>query len=109
MIIIWKTPEAEENHIPYEESGKKVIFDDDLSINLSKREKDDPVHIDICYDQDDELCIGAAAGWAYVAEIDIPARRYEEVPVEGGEEGETERQPIPLDMDTVTMTLWALE
>ena len=109
MIIQYKTPEAEESHIEYEQSGKKVIFDDDLSINLSKREKDDPVHIDVCFDTDGELCIGAAAGWAYVAEIDIPARRYEDVPVEGGEEGETERVPIPLDMDTVTLTLWEIE
>ena len=62
MIIEYKTPAAEQSHIPYEVSGKKVIFDDDLSINLSKREKDDPVHIDVCYDEDGELCIGAAAG-----------------------------------------------
>ncbi len=109
MIILYKTPEAENNHIPYEESGKKVIFDDDLSINLQKREKDDPVHIDVCFDTDGDLCIGAAAGWAYVAEIDIPARRYEDVPVEGGEEGETEHVPVPFDMDRVTLTLWALE
>ena len=109
MIIQYKTPEAEENHIPYEVSGKKVIFDDDLSINLSKREKDDPVHIDICYNRDEELCIGAAAGWAYVAEIDIPARAYEDIPVEGGEEGETEHVPLPLDMDKVTLTLWVIE
>lgn len=109
MIIQYKTPEAENNHIPYETSGKKIIFDDDLSINLQKREKDDPVHIDVCFDTDDELCIGAAAGWAYVAEIDIPARRYEDVPVEGGEEGETQREPVPLDMDLVTLTLWALD
>ena len=106
MIIVNKN---EGPKIPYEESGKKVIFDDDLSINLSKREKDDPVHIDVCYDEDGELCIGAAAGWAYVAEIDIPARQYVDVPVEGGEEGEVTREPLPLDMDTVTLTLWAIE
>ena len=103
MIIVNKN---EGQKIPFEVSGKKVIFDDDLSINLSKREKDDPVHIDVCYDQDGELCIGAAAGWAYVAEIDIPARRYEEVESEGEE---TTLQPVPLDMDTVTLTLWAIE
>lgn len=103
MIIVNKN---EGPKIPFEVSGKKVIFDDDLSINLSKREKDDPVHIDVCYDQDGELCIGAAAGWAYVAEIDIPARRYEEVESEGEE---TTLQPVPLDMDTVTLTLWAIE
>ena len=107
MIIEYKTPAAEQSHIPYEVSGKKVIFDDDLSINLSKREKDDPVHIDICYDQDGALCIGAAAGWAYVAEIDIPAKEYEIPEVE---EGEEPQPPVakPLDMDKVTLTLWAI-
>ena len=108
MIIEYKTPAAEANHITYEVSGKKVIFDDDLSINLSKREKDDPVHIDVCYDEDGELCIGAAAGWAYVAEIDIPARQYEYPEVEEGEEP-LPPVPVPLDMDTVTLTLWAIE
>ena len=103
MIIEYKTPAAEQSHIPYEVSGKKVIFDDDLSINLSKREKDDPVHIDVCYDEDGELCIGAAAGWAYVAEIDIPAREYIEP---AGEEEAPE--PVPFDIDKVTLTLWAI-
>ena len=105
MIIVNKN---EGPKIPYEVSGKKVIFDDDLSINLSKREKDDPVHIDVCYDEDGELCIGAAAGWAYVAEIDIPARRYEYPEPEEGEEPPA-AIPLPLDMDTVTLTLWAIE
>ena len=107
MIIEYKTPEAEASHIPYETSGKKVIFDDDLSINLSKREKDDPVHIDICFDEDEELCIGAAAGWAYVAEIDIPAREYEYPEVEEGEDPQPP-VPVPLDMDKVKLTLWEI-
>lgn len=108
MIIEYKTPAAEANHIPYEVSGKKVIFDDDLSINLSKREKDDPVHIDVCFDEDGELCIGAAAGWAYVAEIDIPAREYEYPEVEEGEEPEPPT-PVPLDMNKVKLTLWEVK
>ena len=111
MIIQYKTPEAEANHIDYDVNKNKttVCFDDELTLKLSKIEKDDPVHKDICFDEDGDLVVGAAAGWAYVAEIDIPARRYEDVPVEGGEEGETEHRPLPLDMDTVTLTLWAVD
>lgn len=90
--------------IPYEVIGKKICFDDDLTINLSKRQKDDAEHIDICYDRDGELVIGAAAGRSYVAEIDIPAKEYE---IEG--EGEEQTiTPLPLDMDKVTLTLWAI-
>ena len=43
---------------------KKITFDDDLTINLAKREEDWPVHIDVCYDEDENLVIGTAAGSA---------------------------------------------
>lgn len=102
MIIIEKNEGAK---IPYSVNGAKVTFNDDLTINLASREQDWPVHIDICYDEDRALVIGAAAGRAYVAEIDIPARQYTEEEVDG----ETQRVPIPLDMDTVTLTLWSIE
>ena len=98
MIIIEKNIGEK---IPYEVTGKKICFDDDLTINLAKREDDCPIHIDICFDRDGELVIGTAAGRAYVAEIDIPERKYEEG------EGE-ELVPVPLDMDKVTLSLWAI-
>ena len=83
---------------------KKITFDDDLTINLAKREEDWPVHIDVCYDEDRELVIGTAAGRAYVAQIDIPARRYTP-----GEDPEDPPVPVPLDLDTVTLSLWSIE
>ena len=98
--------------IPYEVEGTKISFDDDLTLNLSKRQKDEPEHIDICSDRDGELVIGTATGRAYVAEIDIPAREYEYHGGDGGEgdEGDEPTPPVPkpLDMDKVTLTLWAL-
>ena len=101
MIIVEKNQGPK---IPYEVNGTKICFDDDLTINLSKRQQDWGVHIDVCSDQDGELVIGTAAGRAYVAEIDIPAREYTTP------EGEGEQpEPIPLDMDTVTLSLWAIE
>lgn len=91
--------------ISYEVSGYKITFDDDLTVNLSKRQSDEPVHDDICFDNRGKLVIGAAAGRAYVAEIDIPPMEYETT-------GEGEDQiitPMPLDMDKVTLTLWAID
>lgn len=116
MIVVNKN---EGPKIPYSVRTTKITIDDDLTINLAKREKDDPVHIDICADHDGELVIGAAAGRRYVAEIDIPARRYEEQPEpepsgdeepdEGMDDEGTPPVPIPLDMNTVTLSLWAIE
>ena len=105
MIVIEKNVGPK---IEYEVSGKKICFDDDLTINLAKREQDDKVHIDICYDEDDELVIGTAAGRAYVAEIDIPPRQYENGEP-SGEDDPPPVVPVPLDMDKVKLTLWAIE
>ena len=105
MIVINKN---EGPKIPYEVNGTRICFDDDLTLNLSKRLEDWPVHIDICFDADHELVVGAAAGRAYVAEIDIPAREYEYPEAGEGEEPEPPT-PLPLDMDKVTLTLWAIE
>lgn len=90
--------------IGYEITGKKITFDDDLTINLAKRQEDWDVHIDVCFDRDGDLVIGTAAGRAYVAEIDIPAREYTVPATE-----EEQPEPIPLDMDKVTLSLWAVE
>lgn len=105
MIVIEKNVGPK---IDYILKSKKLCFNDDLTINLVKREEDWPVHIDVCFDEDKTLVIGAAAGRSYVAEIDIPARQYIEVPP--AEEGDDPTvEPVPLDTDTVTLTLWAIE
>lgn len=101
MIIINKN---EGTKIPYEVSGKRITFDDDLSLNLAKQEKDWPVHIDICQDADSNLCTGTGHGLYYVAQIDIPAAVYSEPETE---DENSEKQP--LDMDTVTLTLWSID
>lgn len=97
--------------IPYSVDATRITFNEDLTINLASREQDWPVHIDICHDSDRALVIGAAAGRAYVAQIDIPARQYNETVVDSDEfpDGEIVRTPIDLDMETVTLTLWAIE
>ena len=95
--------------IPYTESGYKLCFDDMLTIKCDKYQKDWPVHKDICMDADGDLTMGTGDGLFYVAEVDIPAREYEE---QTGEDPEGEgKVPVakPLDMSKVTLTLWALE
>lgn len=95
--------------IPYTINGTSVTFDDNLTLNLAKREQDWEVHIDICYDGDRELVIGAAAGRAYVAQIDIPERKHDEVPDVVDGEQTMKQIPISLDMETVTLILWAMK
>ena len=111
MIVIDK---IEGTKIAHAVDGTRVTFADDLTLNLAAREQDWPVHIDVCFDADKELVIGAAAGRAYVAQIDIQKRQYNEVPGDpegaGPESGSTTKlEPVPLDMDTVTLSLWAIE
>lgn len=109
MIIIEKNEGAK---IPFEQIGTKIIFDDDLMLNLAKRQLDEPVHIDICYNKARALTIGTDDAWAYVAELDIPAMEYEEVDTEDTGDSMTdsiERTPLPLDMEKVVLTLWALK
>ena len=105
MIIVEKN---EGTKIDYEVSGTKITFDDELTLKLAKLQKLDPVHKDICYDADGDLCIGLKEGKYYVAEIDIPGIEYEEIEPE--EEGEDPTfEPLPLDMDKVTLTLWSID
>ncbi len=113
--------------IPYDVNGNKITFDDEIMLNLEKKEADADVHIDISTDDFGGLITGI--GRDYVAQIDIPARDYEEIPAESEESGETqaegdsgesdggemgasgsrtERIPIPFSMDNVTLTLFAL-
>lgn len=106
MIIVDKNVGAK---IPYTVSTTKVTFDNDLQINLASREQDWPVHIDICYDQDKALVIGAAVGRAYVSQIDIPERKYTETQVIVDGKTEIQRTPIALDMSKVTLTQWSIE
>ena len=107
MIIIEKN---QGEKIDYEVHGKKITFDDDLTINLAKRQEDWPVHIDVCFDTDHELVIGAAAGRLYVAEIDIPKKEYILPEDDGGDMGESAPPtPVPLDMNKVTLSLWSIE
>ena len=94
--------------IQWTQKGYKLIFgDDDLSIRCDTRQRDYPVHVDICADDDGNLVTGM--GKYYIAQVDIPAAEYEETepvePVDGEADGIT-RERLPLDMGKVELTLW---
>ena len=55
MIIVEKNAGPK---IPYEVTGAKIIFDDDLMLNLAKRQGDEPVHLFICLNTAQALIIG---------------------------------------------------
>ena len=81
-----------------------------------KYQKGFPVHVDICMDADRNLCTGVAAGLFYVAQLDIPAIKYEEQTTsendssdENGMNPQTPPAVIPLDMSDVTLTLWSID
>lgn len=95
--------------IDYEIRDTKITFDDELMLNLAKYERDDPVHLDICKDAFGSLCMGLAEN--YVAQIDIPARSYDET--ENGEDDQGNlrmvREAKKFDMSNCTLTLWEVE
>ena len=99
--------------ISWRQSGTKLIFgeDDDLIINCATRQKDWPVHADISLDEDGNLVVGT--GRYYLAQVDIPAREYADVPNEDeiaeGTTAGTHPEPQPIDMEKVELTLWGMD
>lgn len=101
--------------IPYSVNKTKLTFDDELMLNLQKLERDYDVSIDICMDKFDMLTTGL--GVRYVAQIEIPARQYNEVEAENpdydsedptSQKTTTQLEPVPFDMKNVTLKLYSL-
>ena len=90
--------------IAHEVSGTRLYLgDDELMFNLTKYQRDWPVHIDVCTNRDGMLVVGTGDGLYYTAQVDIPPIEYaESTEGEGG-------GPLPLDMDAVTLTLWSID
>lgn len=88
--------------------GKKVILgDDEMTLNLSKYERDDPVHIDIGLNARGFLTFGVSD--RYAVQIDIPAREYDLVDSGQTDENDSPRMnkvAKPFDMSRVMVTLW---
>lgn len=101
--------------IEHSTKGTKLNLNDEMILDLARYERDFDVHIDICENWAGMLTMGIAD--RYVAQIDIPARQYNEIEVnseeeleEGtAEEGNTILEAVPFSMANVTLTLWAIE
>ncbi|QIB26114.1 hypothetical protein [Caloranaerobacter azorensis] len=106
MIIVEKNEGVKIN---YSVDGTKLTLNDEMTLDLGKYERDFPVHIDICTNKFGFLSFGLSE--KYVAQIDIPAREYQEVQNGTDEEGnpKIEMVPVAFDMDKVKLTLWSLE
>lgn len=114
-------PEDGTKFIPYEIMGKIISFNDgDLMFDVSKKERDYEVVIDICQDYTGGLVMGASSGERYVAQLVIPERQYTETEAENpnydpdnGEGTEspttTTREPVPFNMDNCELRLWEME
>ena len=83
------------------------LGDDEMVLNLSKYERDDPVHIDIGLNARGFLTFGVSD--RYAVQIDIPGREYELVDSgELDENGSPRMKKVaqPFSMNNVTITLW---
>jgi len=103
MIVIEKNQGPKVSH---ELQGNILTFrEGELSLDLSKYERDFPVHIDVCSNEYDMLTIGPSR--KYVTEIDILAREYDEEET-GDAENPVTLIPRPFDASKVQLTLWAI-
>lgn len=105
--------------IQWEQDGYRLSFDDDaLSVKVTKYQGDEARTLDVCMDRGGDLMLGTQPGGRYVAQIEIPAATYTEIPIEpqegADESGDTNRQTVertknPLDMAEVKLILWSIE
>lgn len=95
--------------IKYSVTNSLIVFDETISVNLVKYQKDTENIIDVCIDNDMQLTTGL--GKWYAANIIIPPRKYDMVDTGEKDENENpkyERVAEPLNMDEVTLILWSL-
>ena len=94
--------------IDYELRGYKLSFaDDEIVLRLDRYQRDETITLDIMADNQGFLVM--SKGRFYVAQVEIPARQYEEITEGEGEEQETHFEPIPLNTDDVTLYLFSIE
>lgn len=102
--------------IDYNLRSTKLNFaDGELTLDLARYQRDDEVTKDIMVDSEGYLTTGR--GRYYIAQIEIPAREYdeevetvtEEVDGETVERETVTRTPKPLDTDKVTLYLFSID
>lgn len=126
MNVIEKTKGRK---VDYTVTGNKIVFrDDELSVNLAARERDDAMTVDVCEDCFGCLTLGVNTETRrYVAQVEIPPRAYvvertepeEAEPVAEAEDDKQQpggmerineiRTPVPFDIEKCTLILWGME
>jgi hypothetical protein len=107
-LIINKKNEG--THVHWELAGTRLsVRDGELTLDLSRYERDYPVHLDISENAFGMLIIGPSR--RYIAELDIPAREYIIQKGEPDDMGfpKITKTAVPFDTVKVSLTLWALE
>ncbi len=100
----------EGTYIPHKLIGAQLSMrEGELELDLSRYERDYPVHLDISENINGKLVIETS--FRYMAEIDIPAREYI---IEKGEADDMgfpklTKTAAPFDAAGVSLTLWAVE
>jgi hypothetical protein len=97
-------------YIKYELKGTRLsLRDEELTLDLSRYERDFPVHLDISENAFGMLIMGPSH--RYIAEIDIPAREFKIVKGEKDDLGfpKLSKIVLPFCTDKVSLTLWAVE
>lgn len=116
--------------VVYAVEGNKITFNDELTLNLEKMERDFPMCIDICIDSYGMVRTGLAS--KYAAQIEIPERQYTETEIPNPDYREAEgisedsgednpqdgmrndsptiidREPVPFSMERVNLKLYAI-
>lgn len=105
--------------INWTQNKTKIIFgDDDLAVNCATRQREQDITVDICYDSEQNLVIGAAGAVRYVAQIFIPGFKYDEtetteevMDMDGNKKTENRivKTKKDLDMADVVLTLWSID
>lgn len=95
--------------INYTVNKSTIVFDETISINVARYQKDFENVIDVCIDNNMQLTTGL--GKWYAANIIIPPRKYNMVDTGTKDDKENEiydRVAEPLNMEDVTLVLWTL-
>lgn len=95
--------------IPYTLTDSKLAVNDELTLDLSKYERDFSVHLDICRNAYGMLTMGLSSN--YVAQIDIPARQYtyEDNGVDANGIPQKKKVAVAFSPNSVTLTLWKVD
>lgn len=96
--------------IDYEVNDARLTLNEELTINLEKYEMDADVNIDICVDSRGFLTMGVTNNTIrYVAQIVIPARKYEEIESIVDDETVITRNAVEFNVNKCTLVLWGVE